>query len=272
MNLTTALVTIVHGRRRHLERQHASLGSGVLPDHYVVVAMDDPGLEGWAPPELPTPHVVHVPSDPRGLPLAAARNAGVRTAHDLGADVVIGVDVDCMLGAETVAAYGGAVFDRPDVLWSGPTTYLSADDHDCDPCDLAPLDDPHPARPAPDPGLRQLGAEPDLFWSLSFAASVPSWTAVGGFCEDYAGYGAEDTDFAHRWVASGRSLGWLGSARAYHQHHPTQHPPVQHLDDILRNGAIFAEQWGRWPMGGWLAQFEARGLVSQDADGGWARR
>ena len=63
----------------------------------------------------------------------------------------------------------------------------------------------------------------------------------------------------------------MGDARTYHQHHPTQEPPVQHLDDILRNGAIFAERWGRWPMGGWLAEFETRGLVERTPDGGWVR-
>ena len=92
---------------------------------------------------------------------------------------------------------------------------------------------------------------------------------MGGFCERYAGYGAEDTDFAHTWQGTGRLLGWVGDARTYHQYHPTQDPPAQHLADILRNGAIFAERWGRWPMEGWLTEFEAQGLVVR-TPGGWA--
>jgi len=47
-------------------------------------------------------------------------------------------------------------------------------------------------------------------------------------------------------------LGWVGGARAYHQHHPVSSPPVEHLDDILRNGRLFHERWGEWPMTGWL--------------------
>ena len=46
--------------------------------------------------------------------------------------------------------------------------------------------------------------------------------------------------------------GLARGARAYHQHHPSSSPPVQHLADILRNGALFRRRWGRWPMEGWL--------------------
>jgi N-acetylglucosaminyl-diphospho-decaprenol L-rhamnosyltransferase len=271
MSGITAVVTIAHGRHRHLRRQHASMAAGLLPELYVVVAMDDPALEGWAPTADPAPVVVRGPVDDRGLPLAASRNQGFRTALELGADVVVGLDVDCMVGAAAVAAFRVAVRDDPDVLWSGPTTYLPETERDCVPGDLAALDDPHPARPAPAPGTSWVGGEPDHFWSLAFAVSAQAWENVGGFSESYAGYGAEDTDFAHTWQRSGRALGWLGDARTFHQHHPTQDPPVQHLDDILRNGAVFAERWGRWPMGGWLEEFRTQGLVEQAPDGGWHR-
>ena len=266
----TAVVTIAHGRHRHLQRQHASLSAGLLPDHYVVVAMDDQALESWAPQTEPAPVVVRGPTDDRGLTLAASRNLGFRTAIELGADVLVGLDVDCMAGATAVAAYVDAVRDSPDALWSGPTTYLPEEERDCDPGDLARLDDPHPDRPAPTAGTRWLGGRPEHFWSLSFAASAAAWRAVGGFDERYVGYGGEDTDLAHAWQRTGRALGWLGDARTFHQHHPSQEPPVQHLDDILRNGALFAQRWGNWPMGGWLEEFHALGLVEQ-TDGGWRR-
>ena len=272
MTSTVAVVTIAHGRHRHLRRQHESLVAGrLLPDLYVVVAMSDPDLEKWhAEGPLP-PLVLRAPEDERGLPLAAARNLGFAAAVAGGADVLIGLDVDCMVGGSAVAAYADAVRADPDVLWSGPTTYLPADARDSPPSELEALDDPHPARPAPAPGQRWLGGEPDFFWSLSFAAHADAWQAVGGFCERYAGYGGEDTDLAHLWAVSGRSLGWVGDARAYHQHHETSEPPVQHLDDILRNGSVFAERWGRWPMEGWLREMERMGLVTQEAGDGWAR-
>lgn len=111
------------------------------------------------------------------------------------------------------------------------------------------------------------GERYELFWSLSFAATRETWDRLGGFDEGYEGYGGEDTDFAFRAREAGIALVWVGGAHAYHQHHPTSNPPVQHLDDILRNGRRFAERWGEWPMQGWLSAFADLGLVDQEGDG-----
>ncbi|GAB3990593.1 glycosyltransferase family 2 protein [Nocardioides marmoraquaticus] len=257
-----AVVTVAHGRHDHLRRQQESLRRSVrLPDVRVVVAMDDPDLV------LDDAEVVHLPARPdRRLPLAAARNAGVRAATDRGADVLVLLDVDCLVAPPTLAAYDAAVREAAGTLWSGPVTYLRADDRPYPLDALDRLDAPHPARPAPAPGRRETGGDWSLFWSLSFAVSADGWAAAGGFDEAYAGYGGEDTDFAQRARAAGLELGWDGGARAYHQHHPTSSPPVQHLDDVLRNGAVFAERWGWWPMTGWLHDFERLGLVRRRGD------
>ena len=66
-------------------------------------------------------------------------------------------------------------------------------------------------------------------------------------------------------------MAWVGSARAHHQHHEVEDPPLRHLDAILRNGALFAERWGRWPMAGWLDAFVDRGLVERTPGGGYRR-
>ena len=81
------------------------------------------------------------------------------------------------------------------------------------------------------------------------------------------GYGAEDTDFGRKAEMLGIDLAWVGGARAYHQHHPVSDPPVEHLEDILRNGALYARRWGTWPMGGWLNAFEQRGLICPSPEG-----
>ncbi|ROR91562.1 glycosyltransferase family 2 protein [Nocardioides aurantiacus] len=263
-----AVITLVRGRREHLARQQRSLSRGtVRPAQWVVVAMDDPGLADFAPRDGVRPTVVHLDADPRGLPLAAARNAGAERALAAGARVLVFLDVDCLAGPHLVSAYDAAVTDDPDVVWSGPVTYLP---EGLDEEQLATpwtLDSPHPARAMPPPGQRLLGAPPELFWSLSFALSARAWTATGGFCEDYVGYGGEDTDFGMLVVDRGLEHGWLGDARAYHQHHPTSSPPVQHLEAVVRNGAVFADRWGWWPMSGWLEAFEERGLVEREGDG-----
>jgi N-acetylglucosaminyl-diphospho-decaprenol L-rhamnosyltransferase len=261
----TAVVTVVHRRREHLARQRVTLARSTAPavDH-VVVAMDDPELAAadWCSAALPR--------SPLGLPLAAARNLGAEVALDHGADVLVFLDVDCLVDPALVQAYAAVVRDEPGTVWSGPVTYLDpppADGYDL--TDLAALDSPHPARPAPAIGERIHGADPDLFWSLSFACSADAWLRTGGFCEDYVGYGGEDTDFARLGVDAGLDLGWVGAARAFHQWHPVSRPPVEHVEDILRNAELYRSRWGTTPMLGWLEAFEERGLVRRDDEGRW---
>lgn len=268
-----AVVTTVHGRHDHLLRQRRSLAGGTRPpDLHVVVAMDDtliPGVlaETDQDARLPT-RILHVDADPRGLPLAHARNRGLAWAIAADCDVLIGLDVDCLAAPELVEGYAAANRDSPGTLWSGPVTYLPPGVHDLD--SLAEHDDPHPARPAPAPGERIHGGDPHLFWSLSFAVTSRTWEAAGGFHEEYVGYGGEDTDLGRTLAARGVPMAWTGDARAYHQHHRVSDPPVEHLDDLLRNGATFHRRWGEWPMRGWFEAFEQRGLVRR-AGKGWER-
>lgn len=265
------MVTAVAGRREHLERQRVGLRTGSLvPDLHVVAAMGEPDLApAIADPLLPTA-VTDVRMPPAGLPVAAARNAGAVVAMSDHCDVLVFLDVDVIPDRLLVQRYVEALatVDRPTIL-CGPVAYLP--DGVTDPAEFGrhPF---HRARPVPADGemipLDELG----LFWSLSFALHRDTWRSTHGFDEDYVGYGAEDTDFAHRAHEAGIELAWLGGAAGYHQYHPISDPPVEHLDDILVNGARFAARWGTWPMTGWLEAFEARGLVRRDTDGGWVKR
>ena len=257
----TAVVTVVHGRGGHLARQRASLTASTVPYEHVVVAVEDASIERPS---------ATLPSTALGLPVAAARNLGARVALERGARTVVFLDVDCLAHPRLVEAYAEVVADAPDVVWSGPVTYLDpppAAGYDL--TGLEALDAPHPARPAPAPGERLTGADPDLFWSLSFALSAEAWRRTGGFCEDYVGYGGEDTDFARVVLGAGLDLGWVGAARAFHQWHPVSRPPVEHVDDIVRNVEVYRRRWGTTPMLGWLEAFEERGLVRREADGRW---
>lgn len=264
--MRVAVVTIVHGRHDHLQAQRSSLdASRRPPDRHVVVALDDPQLQvrGLAS--------AHVRSKPLGLPLAAARNRGAEVALGHGAEVLVFLDVDCLAGTSLVADYEARVQAHPGTVWSGPVTYLGPPPPEgYDLTSLDELDSPHPARPAPAPGEVVNDADPDLFWSLSFACSAHAWRRSGGFCEDYVGYGGEDTDFARVALSAGLELGWSGGARAYHQWHPVSRPPVEHLADIVRNAAIFRARWGSTPMLGWLHEFRERGLVVEDERGHWS--
>jgi len=266
------VVTTAHGRHQHLRLQHRSLAASTRrPDIYVVVAIDDPDLAQLPAQDTLRPWVLPIDTDPAGLPLAAARNRGIDAAFAAGCDTVIALDVDCLASADLVADYQRVVSRAPGTVWQGPVTYLPPPPEGGYPlADLDHLHDPHPARPRLRRGETRQGARPELFWSLSFALSRSAWARSGGFCEEYVGYGGEDTDFGQVVRAAGLDLGWTGDARAYHQHHPVSRPPVEHLDDILRNAKIYARRWGTWPMRGWLDEFERRGLIAWHGDG-WAR-
>ncbi len=278
------VVTAVHGRHTHLRRLRSGLAASRQPPlRHQVVAMADPELSALVNGDallpdgglLPT-EVSEVPDAQGRLPLAQARNHGAQRALDSLShpdDLLIFLDVDCIPAPELVGAYLEAAAQHPERLLCGPVAYLpELPPEELDAADatqLAAWADPHPARPAPDPGQILLGGEHALFWSLSFAVRRVVWERIAGFDEAYAGYGAEDTDFAWRARAAGVELAWVGAARAYHQHHPVSRPPVEHLDDILRNGRLFANTWGHWPMEGWLQEFERMGLVHR-VDGDWA--
>lgn len=254
-----AVITVVHGRHSHLAVQRRAVAHSTrLPDDYVVVAVDDTL-------EADEARVVRRPAHALGLPIAAARNAGAEAALAAGADVLVFLDVDCVPGPELIGAYeaaAGSLELRGDIL-CGPVAYLPpapVDGYDLE--TIATLAAPHPARPAPEPGAVIRGGDHDLFWSLSFAVTASTWRRIGGFDEAYVGYGGEDTDFAAKAADRGIEIAWVGAARAYHQHHPVESPPVSHLDDILRNAALFHARWQRWPMGGWLAAFEQAGIIA----------
>ncbi|MDG4664846.1 galactosyltransferase-related protein [Mycobacterium sp. 236(2023)] len=254
----TAVVTVAHGRHGHLTLQERALArTKPRADLRCVVALDDPEIAGLVVDAT----VVECPASPQGLPLARARNLGALQALSAGADLLIFLDVDCLPGPLLIARYLDAYRRMGEVLLAGPVTYLppAADGYDLD--NLAGMTAPHPARPAPAPGALVTASDHDLFWSLSFAVSAPTWQQIGGFCEDYVGYGGEDTDFAAIARSHGVPLVWVGGAHAYHQHHPVSDPPVEHVAAIVANARLFRQRWGRWPMEGWLDAFERRGLI-----------
>ncbi|UPZ28442.1 galactosyltransferase-related protein [Streptomyces sp. LRE541] len=262
--MRTAVITLAAGRHRHLALQQAGLGAGsCAPEQYVVVTMGDPGLGAVLDGRRPHAAVVDCPVRDGKLPLARARNLGAAHALARGAELLVFLDVDCVPGDRLLERYTEVARPRPRSLLCGTVAYLPPPD----PAggyrlaDLPSLAAPHPARPAPGPGETRDGTDHTLFWSLSFALTADTWHAVGGFCEEYEGYGGEDTDYGQRARSAGVRLTWVGGAPAFHKYHPTSSPPLEHLCDILRNSEIFHRRWGWWPMSGWLDAFAERGLI-----------
>ncbi|SIR89981.1 glycosyltransferase family 2 protein [Williamsia sterculiae] len=265
----TAVITVVSGRHRHLTAQLSGLQASTTPvDTHVVVAMDDPHIRPLVASADPRAMVIEVSRVRGGLPLASARNRGAEAALAAHADLLVFLDVDCIPDPAMIGRYREAARRTTGpVLLCGPVTYLPPRDSDWTAAELRAHRQPHSARPDPPDGVLEVGADPDLFWSLSFAVTGETWSRVGGFHEDYRGYGGEDTDFASTAAALDIPVVWVGGADAYHQHHPVSAPPVEHLDDIVRNAEVFHRRWDRWPMTGWLEAFETAGLIRRSARG-----
>ena len=275
MNL--AVVTVVSGRHEHLREQIRGLARSTRPpDHHVVIAMGDPRISDIVADvvadtgtDTGTATVRYIDTVDGRLPLAHARNLGAQTALDQGATILVFLDVDCIPGPHMLSIYERACEDSSNstALLCGPVTYLPPHPGRWSEEELIAHTNPHGARPSPAVGAVESGTNYDLFWSLSFAVTARTWAQLGGFFEGYTGYGGEDTDLGATARASGIGLRWVGGAHAYHQHHAVSSPPVEHVDDIVRNARLFHTRWSRWPMEGWLAEFERRGLVARTASG-----
>lgn len=274
---SVAVITILRGRHAHLAGQIRGLRRQTRrPDAYVVVAIDDPAAHDVAHELAPADWAVLTPELSRSqgrMPLSAARNLGAATAVAAGADHLVFLDVDVVPDATLVSRYtevlngacdgsgprvlsGDVAYERPR---PGPGATAGAD--------RRPRH--HPARPALTPGQISVVDDVTLFWSLSFAVSARDFAIIGGFDEDYVGYGAEDTDFGQRLARNGGQLLFVGGAGAVHQYHPSPRPPVQHVADIVANANVFANKWGWWPMESWLEQFADLGLARRNAGGRW---
>ena len=256
-----AVVTITSGRDAHLHRQRLALARRP-PDLHVIVGMgENPNLGpvAGAPPQT----VARVPVPRTGLPLALARNVGAAAALDAGAELLVMLDVDCIPDPRLLDRYcRAAARTTHPALLCGPVAYLPPAPEGGHPAaDLAGRATPHPARPVPPDGELWPESRFELFWSLSFAVTARDWAVLGGFHEEYTGYGGEDTDLAFAAAEAGFGLWWVGGALAYHQHHPPTRATPGRAEEIVRNAQLFHRRWGRWPMRGWLAELAADGVV-----------
>ena len=259
---SVGVVTIAAGRRDHLRRQMQSIArQDLIPDRYVVVDLggDDPRrcfVDGVTPTVVPLPVTGE-------LPLSRARNVGAAAADT---DVTIFLDVDCVADPHLVRRYRDACIERPGVH-AGPVGYLPEDaPATVEPDELRAVSRYQPGRPTPATALHRT-TRIELFWSLSFATDRASWLRSGGFDERFVGYGGEDTDFARRIDSASMPIWFSGGPEAFHQWHPVDSPPVQHLTAICRNARLFHRLWGEWPMRGWLEHFARDGLIDWSPDG-----
>ena len=254
-----SVLTLVRNRAAHLAQLVEGLRRSAMPPaELIVVDMSDRPV---AVTETDFPVIVRrLESD--GLPLARARNLAADTASG---EHLVFLDVDC-IPLHNCLTYLTNLLATEDALLCADIRYLGAGDADgWNEASLLARGRAHPVRDFPQTGFRR-EPNPGLFWSLAFAIRAERFRSIGGFDEAFVGYGAEDTDFGFRAAEAGIPLLFVGGAIACHQYHVAHQPPVQHLDDILRNATLFHARWGRWPMDGWLDDFARLGLIERLPD------
>jgi GT2 family glycosyltransferase len=251
---SVSVITITRNRDCHLQKLIYGLRhSSVAPLELIVVDMGDRPI---CLPDLPF-QACRLPLANKGLPLAAARNLGARKARG---EHLLFLDVDCIPRRNLTALMDEAL-RRQDALICAEVRYLGpVERHLKLEEEMLDVAVPHPVRDFPQSGL-QAESNPGLFWSLTFGIRRNSFARLDGFDESFVGYGAEDTDFGLRAVNAAIPLFFLGGTGSFHQHHEVYSPPMQHFEDIVRNANRFYAKWGYWPMEGWLAEFEAMGLI-----------
>ncbi|MCX2574141.1 glycosyltransferase family 2 protein [Pedobacter sandarakinus] len=252
--LKTSLLTIVHGRKsaffnllQGIER------SNTLPDELIIVFMNE------AICELPSFSFCvkcFSISDDSHLPLAAARNLAAKEASG---DLLIFLDVDCIPHPNLIGAYLHS--SKANTLLCGSVRYLNASA-----TEQRNFFDRLDQYSIADPIRGQLPNLPyELFWSLNFACERLTYQDIGGFDENFNGYGAEDTDFSFTARKKAVKIATIGAV-AYHQHHASYAPPLNHFKDIVANALTFYNKWQTWAMEGWLTQFEYLGLIKRTQD------
>ena len=256
--MSISVLTIVKNRAYHLAQLVEGLRrSTVPPDELVIIDMGStPGLIA---PNASFP-IRLVAFERPGLPLSAARNAAARMARG---EHLLFLDVDCIPMRSLVGEMHD-LLERADDLICAEAFYLGPTDarDGWNEESLTLSAKSHPVRKFPTTGIR-VEQNAGLFWSLVFGIRHRRFTDLKGFDEAFNGYGAEDTDFGFRAQRAGVPLLFKGGAGAFHQHHDMFDPPLQHLEDIVRNAQLFHDRWKFWPMDGWLDQFANMGLIAR---------
>ena len=258
MSRTLSVCTLAGGREAHLANLVRSLAHQTRrPDELVIAHLQPQPYRDL--PQAPFA-IRQVPAYQPAMALARARN---RCAGAARGDVLVFLDVDCVAAPDMLAGYLAAL--RPGLCAMGETRYLGGAD-DAGRRDFARLwsaAERHPARafPDPDPDPALCLDDHGEFWSLSFALHRETFLTCGGFDESFVGYGGEDTDFAMALRDADVQLAFVPGARAVHQWHEVEKPPLRHLSSIVRNANLFRAKHGRWCMDYWLGQLEDAGFI-----------
>jgi len=253
----TSIITIHYNREENLANLVKSLScSSRLPDELVIVNM---GSKPHVPKADFPIYVIQADiAESSHLPIAKCRNIGASFAQ--GANLLF-LDVDCLVHPEYIAKSKKFLNEYRGLMMGQPRYLLDklSKDWNCD--DLDALSVPHYKRPQ----IIEIEKTEDygLFWSLCFGISSGLFRYLGGFDENFTGYGGEDTDIAYRCFLDNIPL-YLTDGTVYHQQHSVYSPPVNHVDSIVANCNHYYAKHGKWCMDKHLKAFNRLGLIDWD--------
>ncbi|MEN6669066.1 glycosyltransferase [Psychrobacter sp. B38] len=286
------VITTCYGRNRHLYNLLSSLTNGSIQPDEVIIVNDDADPNRLAEYDL---NIVQIATT-ADIPADSHVDVSTKSAFDIGHnrnlgaarathDVLIFLDVDCIVAPTFIEQLKLKVQQHPQALLMGQPRYLTrplSDEESVqlrdDKLSVSHLNalsvynpyrdnfDNKVSNPA-DTNQTAIKQTQDYgaFWSLCFAITRQQFDRIGGFDTQYTGYGAEDTDFAF----TARQLNidfYLTADVVYHQQHSVYRPPLNHLDSIVINANRFYHKWQCWPMSGWLSPFAEMGLIHWQAE------
>jgi GT2 family glycosyltransferase len=258
--MTVSILTLVRNRNALLANLLGGLAAQTVAAHELIVVRaggEDPALVLEGAP-LAT-EVVEVDCPDDRIPYSPCRNAAAEAASG---DVIVFMDADCIPSATFVERIGAALSEE-DALAIGDVIYLppGATEGAWDEEALRRAGKPHPRRVRPPARGYERSERYEHVWGLCMALRKRTFERLGRFDESYGGYAGEDTDLSFTAREAGVPLVVVAGAAVYHQHHDVFEPPLQQMEATVANAQHFRDKWGRWPMEGWLAQFEQAGLI-----------
>ncbi len=249
-----SVVIVFHGRQKHLLNVLKGLENGkVIPEEVILIEIN---ITKTLLPEfiLDIQHFLINDYDSSNLPIAKARNVGASLASF---DTLVFLDVDCIPSFGFIKNIKKFKLDNHSLYMCKPL-YLLNSVNNAETFEFTKNAIEHPARPKYVVTFQT--KDYGMFWSLCFFISTILFSEIGGFDENYKGYGAEDTDFSFKCRFLNIPF-YLTTHKVYHQQHSFMRPPLNAITAIVNNSNYFHSKWSVWPMTNHLEKFKKMNFI-----------
>lgn len=248
MPQTVIVTAATENKKDHLLNLRKTIQMHAPEVTHLIVTVGEEPWEPWE--DADTVFLKKKNDEPFNISLC--RNVGLTAAAEMGAENLIMLDADCMVGKDTIRLYVDAIGKHTDGVICGPVNWMTpAPDGGYDLDSLDENSTKEFKRQFPDSG-KTVKCDESEWWTLfglSFAMSASAWQKsvdeFGGFCEEFDGWGLDDTDYGYQIIRSKElDLYLLGGAIVFHQFHTSYVPPVDKAKDLAKNSNLFWKRNG----------------------------